>query len=139
MNFEPFKIREFTHWDLYLHENQYFLGRMYIWSKREGLTDLMDVTDKENLELFHIAREAKRALVELFQPDLFNWAALGNVSRQCHLHVIPRYEAEREFHKFTFRDENWNKNYAPYNYDFRTPEEVTCAIRDALKAHLGLV
>lgn len=136
--FEHYKIRAFTHWDLYLMENQYYLGRMYIWSKRKGLVDLMDIYPKEEAELFRIGREARRALTELFQPDLFNWASLGNLSRQCHVHLVPRYQQLRTFNDITFRDLHWNQNWAPYDKDFRTPDEVTWAIRDAIRSHISI-
>src|SRR4051812_23206229 len=116
IDYERFKIKSYTHWYLYLHESQYFLGRMYIWSLRAGLHDLMDVTDEERAELFEIGREARGALTRLWFPDLFNWASLGNISQQCHVHVIPRYAKLRQFAGFVFKDTRWGQNYAPYDY-----------------------
>jgi len=133
VDYEKFKIAEYTHWTLYLNENQYYLGRVYIWSKRSGLVDLMDLTEDEQKELFEIAREVKKALIKLFQPDMFNWASLGNLSSQCHLHVIPRYKDGRTIEYVTFKDENWGKNYAPYDYNFRIPEAILEDIRLAIQ------
>jgi len=137
MDYENFLIKDFEHWRLYLHENQYYLGRCYIWSKREGLVGLRNVDRAEMEEFFIILRIVESALDDLFQPDLYNEASLGNISNQCHVHVIPRYQELRVFADVTFTDERWGKNYAPYNYNFKIPEAVTMAIRDAIKAQIG--
>ena len=134
--FQKFMIKEYGHWSVYLHKNQYFLGRVYIWAKREDAVDLMQMTAEEREELFDIGRAVNKALSELFQPDLMNYAALGNISTHLHLHVIPRYSSSRNFAGQTFVDERWGKNYAPYNYDFETHENVLAKIRDALKKKL---
>jgi diadenosine tetraphosphate (Ap4A) HIT family hydrolase len=80
-----------------------------------------------------VARIVRLTLSELFKPDMFNWASLGNLSAQCHLHVIPRYSSKRVFSDLTFEDKNWGKNYAPYDYEFHTPEAVLGVIRFAIK------
>jgi diadenosine tetraphosphate (Ap4A) HIT family hydrolase len=131
-DYERFKIADFPFWAVYLHTNQYFLGRMYTWSKRPGLVDLMDITDEEQKELFLIGHSLKIILREVFRPDLFNWASLGNLSTQCHMHLIPRYAKERIFLGTVFRDGRWGKNYAPYDYDFKVSDEILYAIRDTI-------
>lgn len=123
-------------WQIYLHSNQYYLGRLYIWSKRPGLVDLMDITREERDELFDIGKEAKAQLSNIFNPDLFNWASLGNESRQCHVHLIPRYEKPRMFRGVTFTDENYGKNYAPYNTNFAVRDEVLQSIRAILQSKI---
>jgi len=132
MNYKNLLIKEYTHWELYVHENQYFLGRTYIWSKRNDLVDLMDTALEEREELFVIGGEIKRVLANLWAPDLFNWVSLGNLTAHCHLHVIPRYAAVREFAGVEFKDERWGKNYAPYNYDFKVPENTLATIKTAI-------
>lgn len=136
VDYERFRIRDYRHWTVYLHENQYFLGRVYIWSKRPGLIDVMDTASSEWEELQIIGNEVKSGLTRIFAPDLFNWASLGNLSRQCHLHVIPRYETPRVFSGVTFTDGRWGKNYAPYDYDFKVDEQTLFEIRDAIAAKL---
>lgn len=135
-NYERWMVVSYKHWGVYLHTNQYFLGRVYIWSRRERLVDLMDVSPWEREELFKIGKGVKEALTRLFSPDLFNWASLGNLSAQCHLHVIPRYKTLRTFAGATFVDERWGKNYAPYNYDFKVAEPVLEAIQTALQKEI---
>lgn len=136
MNYKQLKIKEFNFWIVYLHTNQYFLGRVYIWSKRQGLVDLMDITNEEREELFEIGRLLKNALGEIFHPDLFNWTSLGNLSTQCHIHLIPRYASTRNFAGLTFEDGRWGKNYAPYDYEFKIDNGVLCQIKDIIKGKL---
>lgn len=130
-------IKRYKHWDVYLHENQYYLGRMYVWLKRQNVVDLFSVTQLEREELFKIGKELQTALEKTFKPDLYNYAALANVSAHLHLHYIPRYKCVRTFDGYEFKDERWGKNYAPYNYDFKVSETTLFAIRDALKEKLS--
>lgn len=130
--YEKFRIADYKHWAIYLHPSQYYLGRVYIWSKREGLVDLMQITAEEMDELFEIGLKLRQVLCALFKPDLFNYAALGNDARQLHLHVIPRYSDQRDFAGVQFIDGRWGQNYAPYNYDFKIAEETLMVIRRAI-------
>ncbi len=127
--YAQYKIKDYVHWAVYLHESQYFLGRVYIWSKREGFVGLRNATLEEWQELQLVLCETEKALSALWRPDLFNEASLGNLNAQCHIHIIPRYETKRVFEGEEFRDECWGKNYAPYNYDFKVDEEMLQKIR----------
>jgi diadenosine tetraphosphate (Ap4A) HIT family hydrolase len=113
-DYHKYEIVRFRHWTIYVHQQQTYLGRCYIWSHRIRLIDLMDLTPIEREELFAIGFELRTALTQLFQPDLFNWASLGNVTTQCHVHLIPRYSEERQFDGLTFIDTRFGMNYAPY-------------------------
>ncbi len=136
MDFEKLKIKDYKKWSVYLHQNQYYLGRAYIWAKREDDIDFMQISFQESEELFDIGRAVNKALSDLFQPDLMNYAILGNVTNRLHVHVIPRYKSPRIFSGIKFVDERWGKNYAPYNYDFKIPEPILLEIRDAVKEKL---
>jgi len=131
------KLADFTHWAVYLHENQYYLGRCYIWLKRD-VVDLMDVSVTEYLELMLIANKLKRVLNQLWLPDQYNWAALGNCTPHCHLHVIPRYQQSREFGGLVFADARWGQNYVPYDKTFKLTQAQLILIRDALIRQLHL-
>ena len=50
--YERFKIKDYKHWAVYLHQNQYYLGRMYVWSKRENALDFSEMHQEEREELF---------------------------------------------------------------------------------------
>lgn len=136
MDFGKLKIAEYNHWDVYLHQNQFYLGWSYIWAKREDAVDFMELTNEERDELFMIGRSLKEILTQLFKPDLMNYASLGNRARHLHLHVIPRYSSARTFDGKKFFDERWGKNYSPYKYDFELPESTLFKLRDLIKEKL---
>ena len=131
--FEKFKIKEYNHWELFLHKNQYYLGRVYIWAKREDALDLMEMAFEEREELFEIRKNVNNALEKLFRPNLMNYAALGNDANHLHIHAIPRYKSPRILKGVEFKDERWGKNYAPYNYDFKVPEDILIMIKESIK------
>lgn len=136
--YQPYVIHTWRHWAALVHAHQYYPGRLYLWSLREGFTDLMDATLEEREELFAAGRHVRRALENIFAPDLFNWAALGNITAHCHVHVVPRYRPERtvEFEGLTFRDENWGRNYAPYDKSVQPPTEWLFKLKMGLAYHL---
>jgi len=132
IDFRELKIKEYKHWVLYLNEYQCYLGRVCLVAKREDATDFIDTTSEEREEFFTIAEDVNKGLKKLFEPDLMNYAALGNNLRHLHVHIIPRYEKERIFNGITFEDKRWGKNYAPYDRKFSLTREDLLSIRDAL-------
>lgn len=139
--YEKWRIREYPHWVLYLHTNQYYLGRAYAWLKRPGeMQDFADLTFDELFELrTSVLLEYKAALVRLWQPGLMNYAWLGNHMHihkgHGHMHIIPRYEVPRNFAGHEFHDARWGENYAP-SPKLELPGETLLLIRDALRRHL---
>ena len=123
MDYEQLKIKSYKHWDLYLHENQCYLGRTFVQLKEEEVRD----------EFFLIGEEVKAALKTLFQPDKMNYATLSNTSPVIHVHIIPRYKDSQEFAGVTFKDTRWGSNYAPYDKSYVTDESVLFQIRDAIR------
>jgi len=134
--YDKYIIKKYKHWTLYLQENQCYLGRTYLWANREDALDFFEMTEEEKDEYFKIGKVLKEAVNKLFQPDLWNYATLANVSPHLHTHIIPRYSTSRVFEDIDFIDERWGKNYAPYNKEFKTPEEVLIKIKDAIKNEL---
>ena len=48
-------IPHLQHWDLFLHTEQYpYLGRCYVWARRENAEGLLSMTHDERNELFDI-------------------------------------------------------------------------------------
>ncbi|MDP3646126.1 MAG: hypothetical protein Q8R25_03490, partial [bacterium] len=122
---------------LLLNESQRYLGRSYVWLKRPGeMQRLSELADNEKLELFVIMREYEMALERLWQPNHMNYAWLGNDTDihdgHGHMHMIPRYRKLRVFAHLVYIDENWKKNYVPYE-PHKPTEEVLFKIRDALR------
>jgi diadenosine tetraphosphate (Ap4A) HIT family hydrolase len=85
---------------------------------------MFDISKQEYFELQTIVVAVRNALGNLFSPDLFNYASLGNVFKRLHIHIIPRYKSSRVFCDKVFTDINWGRNYAPYNKNFSVDAEV---------------
>lgn len=121
--FEHTTIKKYDNWSLELFLNQYYLGRCLIKLNRH-VEDVNKIDKEEQKEIFEkIMPELKEALDSLFEPDLYNYATLGNDCRHLHFHVIPRYAEEREFNGKTYVDENWNQHYLGYPSDFSIGDE----------------
>lgn len=141
-NYELLKIKSYKHWDVFLHENQCYLGRVFVLLKNaklindQGLEDFLSIEGEVREEFFQIGKQIKKALKDLFKPDKMNYAALSNVSPEIHVHLVPRYKESRDFAGVTFTDKRWGKNYAPYDRDFVLDPLILFKIRDALKEHL---
>ena len=137
VDYEQLKIKSYKHWDLYLHENQCYLGRVFVLLKNEeGVEDFLAIEGEARDEFFQIGTDVKSALKTLFQPDKMNYAALSNTSPAIHVHIVPRYEGSREFSGVIFKDTRWGSNYAPYDRSFELEESILFQIRDALKENL---
>lgn len=134
-DFSKYKIKDYTYWSVFVHQNQGYLGRCVIWCNREDALDLVDATKEEQKELFLILNDLREALKKSFNPDWFNYSFLGNATRHLHGHFIPRYASEKEFGGVTFKDERWGHNYKT-DHDFVTPEDVLEKIRMKIKENL---
>ncbi|MBA3732956.1 hypothetical protein H0W91_01105 [Patescibacteria group bacterium] len=134
-------LKEYKYWTLLLHsEEQRYLGRSYIWLLREGeMQKFSDTTDEEYTELKLIIQEYEKAIGVLWKPDFMNYAWLANLfidhGGHGHLHLIPRYEKEREFSGHVFVDTRWGKNYSPAD-KFDVPVEILEKIRDSIKKNI---
>lgn len=134
MDYETLKIRSYSYWDVYLHENQCYLGRVFVLLKDDaGVEDFLEISPEAQKEFFKVGKDIKKALKHLFQPDRMNYAALSNTSSKIHVHLVPRYKDPREFQGKTFHDTRWGKNYAPYDKSYVIEESLLFQIRDALK------
>lgn len=132
-DYRQFIVKEYRYWRVYVHENQSYLGRVYIWLKRdEDIDFFLETTKEERTEFDEIAKALAEALKQLFQPDRLNWAALSNTANHCHVHLIPRYKTPRQFAGIEFTDENWGKNYAPSPQNTDVSPETLETIRQAL-------
>lgn len=67
--------------------------------RRPGLADLVDVTDEDAAAASEEIRRASRVLRALTGCDKLNVAALGNMVRQLHIHVIARFETDAAWPK----------------------------------------
>ena len=108
MDYQQLKIKSYKYWDVYLHENQCYLGRVFILLKQdEGVEDFLSIKGAVRDEFFLIGEEVKGALQTLFQPDRMNYIAQSNTSPKIHVHFVPRYKEPRDFAGRIFHDIRW--------------------------------
>ena len=129
-----FDIKKYEHWTLVLNYNQSYLGRAicYLNTYKENLTDL---TPEELLEFQAIVKAYQSTLTQLWEPDWWNYAQLGNETPHLHFHLIPRYKTPRTFAGEAFVDEHFGKNYVPaperlMNEEFN--KKIVQAIREKI-------
>ena len=134
MDFNKLKIVGGKYWDVFLHEDQTVIGRMYFWYK-EDILDLLDVPEEVISEFYHLGKKVKEALKKLFQPDMFNYLALNNNTKHLHIHVIPRYSKKVEKFGLVFEDISFGKSYKR-NRNLAVSEEILIKIKDAIRKEL---
>lgn len=138
INYEQYQLKTYNYWTTYLHYNQAYLGRCYIALNRSGNLDpYADTTAKEKTELETAIAQLQHVLTALYQPDLFNYANFRNTWPRCHWHVIPRYQTQRTVHGHLFSDDNWGRNYAPYNREFQISADAFTQILKNITAGLS--
>lgn len=136
-DYDQFRIRSYTHWDLFLDKKQYpYIGRCYAWAKREKADLVTDITMQELHELFgNVIPSWDEAVKAVFKHDRPNVAILGNEEHHLHAHLIPRYNAPRTFDGIEFVDPNPKGNYAPYpKKEIRL--DMLLAIKEEIRAKL---
>jgi len=135
-DFSKFLIKKYKYWEIYIHENQCYLGRCVVWCKRDNALDLTDATGAEQQELFLVLHELKKAMTKAFAPDWFNYAFLGNCTRHLHGHLIPRYTKSKTFMDVVFKDELYGHNYKT-DHSFKITPEILKAVQQRIKKALS--
>ncbi|MCX6811896.1 MAG: HIT family protein [Candidatus Berkelbacteria bacterium] len=131
-NFSHRLIKNYKYWAIYAHKNQGYLGRCFVWCKREDALDLTDATKEEQRELFLVLQELRQAVKKTFGADWFNYAFLGNGTRHLHGHFIPRYAKPTRFEGVVFEDKRYGHNYRT-DHDFLTSDSLLQAVRAEIK------
>jgi diadenosine tetraphosphate (Ap4A) HIT family hydrolase len=67
--------------------------------RRPGITELIDLTEADRLQLMAEVDAAARAVKSITECDKLNVAALGNVVAQLHVHVIGRRHSDKAWPK----------------------------------------
>jgi diadenosine tetraphosphate (Ap4A) HIT family hydrolase len=120
-------------WTLAVNRNQNLVGKTMAVANRhvESVTAL---EPDEWLDLHHQMSRVKTALDDLFHPDQYNYAFLMNADAQVHLHIVPRYRAERTWRGQTFADPHFGELYGTEQRILPAAEltELASAIRTRL-------
>ena len=135
--FEDTVDKKYESWTVQLFLNQYYPGRCLIKLNRH-IVDFFKLEEAERAELFEkVMPELKQVLNDIFDPDLYNYASLGNDCRHLHIHVIPRYSSEIVFRGVRFEDENWNSHYTPYPTDFEVSDKIFGEMKSEISTKLN--
>lgn len=120
-------------WTLVLNRNQNLVGKTMLVARRhvESVTEL---EPGEWLDLHHQMSRVTAAVGGLFHPDQFNYAFLMNADAQVHLHVVPRYRADRSWGGHTFSDPHFGALYGPEQRIL--PPEDLGELASAIRTHL---
>ena len=62
--------------------------------ERAGAVEILDLSADDRRRLWAEIEQAGAAVRTLFSPDKLNIAALGNMVRQLHVHVIARFASD---------------------------------------------
>lgn len=65
---------------------------LFLVPRRAGISRMMDLAAKDQLQLLQELDFAQKVMWEEFKPTQLNVAAIGNKTPQLHVHVIARYE-----------------------------------------------
>ena len=115
-------LGESDSWRLILNRNQNLLGKCFLVSRRHTEA-VPDLGPAEWADLRGELVRATTSLQSAFEPDHFNYAFLQNQDRHVHLHLIPRYAAERRWNGLTFTDPDYPAHYAVPGPDRRLSTE----------------
>ena len=62
--------------------------------QRENISEIYQLNDVDQQQLMRESSQVSRLLVELFDADKINVAALGNMVPQLHIHHVARYKTD---------------------------------------------
>ena len=79
---------------LYLDRNQTYRGQCVLVFDPRHAEGLETLSAAEFDAFARDLRVAARALTAVCDPDLMNYASLGNIVRHLHWHLVPRYESD---------------------------------------------
>ena len=99
-------VKRFEHWLVQLRPAQPTLGSLVLVCTDDA-ANFGAISAEAGRELPQAAAEIERVLGEAFGFEKINYLMLMMVDPDVHFHVLPRYEAERQFGGKAFRDEAW--------------------------------
>lgn len=130
-------IAKINDWTLGLCGDQHVLGWVILFPPRKIEGSLTGLTDEELIMMKQVGKIAEDLLTETFQAEWFNYSQAGNVVRNLHIHLQPRYSSEREFQGFKFTDEGWGHPVKSLPRESLPSKEVVFEIVRLLRENLS--
>ncbi|MET0250973.1 MAG: HIT family protein [Novosphingobium sp.] len=101
-------VREFEHWLVLARAAQPTLGSLVLAAKSEA-TAFGDLPAAAHAELKQVTMAIEAGLARAVDYQRLNYLMLMMVDPHVHFHVIPRYQAAREWQGREFVDAGWPK------------------------------
>jgi hypothetical protein len=77
MDYNQLKVKSYNYWDVYLHENQGYIGRVFLQLREDqGVEDFLEIQGGIRDEFFQVGQEVKKTLKGLFTPDKMNYPTM---------------------------------------------------------------
>lgn len=93
-DFKNYMVLDETSCSLILLMNEKQIPWVIQVPKFDGIKELTDLPDDVYLQVMNEARQIQRFLQVVYQPDKLNFAALGNMTPQLHLHHMVRFKTD---------------------------------------------
>lgn len=81
-----------------LSQVRLMLDKHYPWflliPQKNGLVELTDLSSEDYAQLMQESRVLANAITASYSPDKLNFAALGNIVSQLHIHHIARFTTD---------------------------------------------
>jgi diadenosine tetraphosphate (Ap4A) HIT family hydrolase len=100
------RLADYTHWRVLLRSAQPTLGSLILGAKSEARA-FSALPGEAYAELSLATREIETVLSDFVKYDRINYLMLMMVDPHVHFHVIPRYQATREFGTLSLPDKGW--------------------------------
>ena len=126
-------IRSYQHWSVLLRPAQVTLGSLVL-AAHEPATAFSQLSAASFTELHEVTRAIETALSKAFHYDKINYLMLMMVDHHVHLHVIPRYQATRQFAGVDWVDNGWPAFPVLADRQHSQDAEVLRRMRDALRS-----
>ncbi|KZX16265.1 hypothetical protein MBCUT_09430 [Methanobrevibacter cuticularis] len=130
------------YWELFLAPSQRYLGTCVLKLKRD-CPNLRDLNTEEWCEFTDLVKNIEEAIIDVFNPDLFNWSCFKNASfrksnpkPQIHWHIHPRYENPVFFEGLKFEDPDFG--YIPRPITEKIPKNIQTKMLVILRERLAI-
>lgn len=94
-------------WTIGVTGDQHLLGQLILFPPEKVHGSIVHMSNTELLKFKQIGLLAEELLKDTFQSEWFNYNQAGNVIRDLHIHLQPRYSSPKDFAGYTFTDEGW--------------------------------
>jgi len=100
------RLADYAHWRVLLRSAQPTLGSLILGAKSEARA-FSALPAEAYAELGVATREIETVLSDFVKYERINYLMLMMVDPHVHFHVIPRYQATREFGTLNLPDKGW--------------------------------